>query len=430
MTEAFLAYIWQLQLFDAHHLPTVPTGEPLKVFSAGERNFQSGPDFFNARIQVGDTVWAGNVELHIRASDWLRHRHQTDVAYQNVVLHVVYEADVPIERPDGSPIPTLALEGRISPRLYGHYEQLMRSQTWIPCERIIGTVDGFTILNWLDRLLVERLETKVEPLRLLLEQTQQSWEETCYRSLARALGAKINGDPFEWLAVAVPLNVLAKHKDQLFQLEALLFGQAGLLEKDFVEEYPQALQKEYNYLRTKFNLAPLLPQIWKTSGLRPPNFPTVRIAQLAALLHQSSNLFSKFLHATTVEQYRALLEVQPSDYWQTHYVFDKLSKPRTKTLGQNAVDTILINTVVPLLFVYGRERDKPELEDKALDLLQTLEKEQNAVIEKWEEILPIEVENSGRNAGVAPLKTLLLRRKTVLAMQHRQPTGAAERRMN
>ncbi len=394
ITEAFLQYIWRLRRFDTQNLLTTNTHETVEILQTGELNKQSGPDFFNARIRIGDTVWAGNVEIHIKTSDWLKHQHQHDKAYQNIILHVVYEADVPLLRADGSVLPVVELQNRISPVLYRNYQQLQYTEAWVPCAKLIKNIDSFVLTNWLDRVLVERLEQKTEPLLQTLQQNNYSWEETCYQAIARAFGTNINAQPFEMLARSLPLAILGKHKDQLLQLEAMLFGQAGLLDKTFDEPYPQKLKQEYQFLQAKFGLKPLLAHSWKTGGLRPPNFPTVRIAQFAALIHQSSALFSKILAAQTPDDYRQLFKTHPSDYWLTHYVFGKTSKPAAKTLGANSIDGLIINTIVPLLFVYGAERGAPEFQDKALELLQAVAAESNSIVDEWKAIL-----------GTYPIKT-------------------------
>ena len=251
MSEKFLAYLWKLRLFEQHNL-TSETGENIEILSVGTENTLSGPDFFNAKIRIGDTIWAGNVEIHQKASDWLKHQHQYDKAYDNIILHLVYEADFAVKRFDGSVIPTLALKNRFAPHLYRNYLLLLSDTKWIPCEKLIHEIDNFTWLTWTDRLLIERLQQKTTPILQSLQHNQHSWEETFYQFVARSFGAKANAIPFELLAKSLPLVVLGKHKKQLFQLEALLFGQAGLLDKDFVDEYPNKLKKEYHFLQKKF----------------------------------------------------------------------------------------------------------------------------------------------------------------------------------
>ncbi len=403
MNEAFIAYVWKLRLFNHQNLSTVK-GEKLEILAVGTENKQGGPDFFNAKIKIGNTIWAGNVELHTLASDWLKHQHQHDAAYNNVILHVVYEGDTPICRKDGTPIPTLELRQRIPPKLYRNYLYLLSSKTWIPCEQLIAKIDPFTLKNWLDRLLIERLERKTAPILASLQSNHNNWEATFYQFLARAFGTKINALPFELLAKSLPISILSKHSNNLFQLEAFLFGQAGLLEKDFEEDYPKALKKEYYFLQKKFDLQPLKGHIWQFARLRPPNFPTIRIAQLAQLLHQSTHLFSKIINLQTVEDYQQLFAyVQVSPYWETHYIFDKKSKKSSKKIGKNTVNTFLINTIVPILFVYSKQRASNIHQARALQLLENLPKESNSIIQKWA-TLDIKAASAYDSQGLLQLK--------------------------
>lgn len=382
MSEDFLLYIWQFRLFDHQNL-YAESGEKVEILSYGKRNEQSGPDFFNGKVKIGETTWAGNIEMHLKSSDWLRHQHQHDEAYENVILHVVLEADCVITDKQGNTVPTIALQDRLPHNIHKNYLRLQASKHWIPCQEVIGNVPEFTISAWLDRLLVERLQRKTQPILASLEANKHSWENTFYQVLARAFGAKFNADPFEALAKSLPLVVLGKHKDKLLQVEALLFGQAGLLNVDFKEEYPQRLKKEYGFLKQKFSLTPLHAHTWKFGGLRPPNFPTIRIAQFAALVHQSSGLFSQVLEIQTIADFQNLFAVQLSDYWDTHYVFDKASSKRRKSLGKSTINSLLINTIAPILFIYGKERGKPKFEEKAFTLLETLPQESNTIIKKW-----------------------------------------------
>lgn len=402
MNENFIAYLWKFRLYKKGKLQT-SKGENIEILQTGEENLQSGPDFFNAKIKIGDTIWAGNVEIHVKASDWLKHQHQTDDAYDNVILHLVYEADIAIKRRDGTPIPTLSLFRHIPPIMYQNFLYLQSSKDWIPCEKQISQIDGFTFSNWLDRLLIERLERKINPILQALEKNQNSWETTFYYFLARTFGGKVNSEPFELLAKSLPLEVLAKHKSQLFQIEALLFGQAGLLDKNFQENYPQSLKKEYHFLQQKFNLQPLQGHSWKFARMRPPNLPTIRLAQFASLIHQSSGLFSKVLAAQKLEDYHELFKVQLSDYWLTHYVFDKSSKKRNKSLGKSTINSILINTVVPMLFVYGKKRGQSDFSDRALKLLEELPPEKNSIMDKWK-ALEVKPRNAFESQALLQLK--------------------------
>jgi len=382
MREDFLHFLWRWRRFDAQDLRTTD-GQPLEILHPGELNSHAGPDFFNARIRVGNTLWAGNVEMHLNASDWLAHRHDTDTAYDNVVLHVVLDEDRPVYRPDGQRLPCLELRRRIPPSLLDKYLRLEHERAWIPCERSYPTVAEIVRLNWLDRLLVERLEQKTVSAAQTVSATGQQWEEAFYQQLARSFGLKINVEPFEALARALPLRLISKHQNSLFQIEALLFGQAGLLEDVFEEDYPTALAKEYRFLRHKYALTPLSGSQWKFFRLRPAGFPTVRIAQLAALLHRSTLLFSTVLATRDIGDAEHLFVATVSPYWRTHFRFDKSSAPRDKTLGREFVHLLLINTVAPFLFHYGRAKGMPEHQDRALQLLERLPPECNTVVADW-----------------------------------------------
>lgn len=385
MKEDFLHYLWRAKRFDLDNLRTTQ-GESVEILQWGEYNRHAGPDFQQARLRIGDTLWAGSVEMHLRASEWMRHRHQDDEAYRNVVLHVVLEEDEPIARNNGERLPCLELKSRIAPRLSGAYLKMLNSEHWIPCQHQFYTVPDITRRLWFDRLAVERIEQRTQSVAAVWEATQHNWEETFYRLLARGFGAKVNMEPFEQLARLTPLLLLGKYKNNLLQLEALLFGQAGMLERELEDEYPQKLRREYRFLQKKHHLQPMQGGQWKFLRMRPASFPTVRIAQLAALIFQSEHLFSKILAARDVAEVENMFAVKLSNYWQNHYVFEKESAPRTKTLGCDAVHLLLINTIVPVLFLFGRERGETRYQDKALELLEAVEPESNAVIENWQKL--------------------------------------------
>jgi Protein of unknown function (DUF2851) len=403
MRESFLHFLWRWRRFDLRDLTTT-TGEPLAIHHPGEPNTDAGPDFFNARLRIGDTEWAGNVEMHLRASEWITHNHNADSAYDNVVLHVVLEDDKPILRKNGDPIPCLNLTDRIPPHLLETYQQLEQDRSWIPCAAQFRQVPDIIKLNWYDRLLVERLEHKTDDVAALLDATTNHWEDAFYRALARSFGLKINAAPFEALAHSLPLMVLAKHKNSILQTEALLFGQAGLLEGPFAEAYPAELAKEYQFLRHKYGLTPLEGSQWKFLRLRPANFPTLRMAQFAALVTQSVHLFSKILEANTVRELEHLFAAQLSTYWHTHYLFDKTSPKRNKTLGRDFIHLLLINTIVPFLFHYGKTKRQTEFQDKALRLLEELPAESNAIIDGWAD-LGVVCRNAYQSQALLQLKT-------------------------
>jgi len=401
MTEDFLHFIWKQHLFDKSNLETT-AGEKISVEHPGTHNIDAGPDFFNAKIKIGKTLWAGNVEIHLRSSDWKKHSHNTDKEYDNIILHVVNEDDAEIKRSDKTLIPTLVLSDRIDKSLVDNYEKLISSRYRIPCEQQISSVKDFLVNHWLERMLVERLERKSDALFSLLKQNKNNWEETFYFLLAKNFGFKLNAQPFEELARATPLGVLAKHKNNLPQVEALLFGQAGMLDKKFKEEYPSSLKREYDFLKVKFKLEKQVSAAWKFLRLRPSNFPTLRIAQFAQLVHHSSHLFSKILECEKINKIRKLFDVTASGYWDSHYVFEKKSVSKQKTLGASAMDIIIINSVVPLIFSYGMFRSEEHYKERALRLLEQLPAEKNSVISKWES-LGIKVGSSFRSQALLEL---------------------------
>jgi hypothetical protein len=386
MQEEFLHYIWKYRRFEHSGLHTTD-GEPVTIQHPGMHNPNAGPDFTAARLTIGELRWAGDVEIHLRSSDWYRHRHQDDAAYHNIVLHVVYTDDRPALDAQGQRIATVELKGRIPENVILQYDQLRKSRLWVPCAGLIGSVDRFTIDLWLERLLVERMEDRFDRIAGLMAKTGNSWEETFYLLLARHFGMQVNSVPFEVLAASTPLKILAKNKDKLLSLEALLFGQAGMLAQVFRDEYPRKLQQEYDHLRKLHNLQPQPGTAWKFSRLRPANFPTIRIAQFAALVHQSAHLFSRILDTEKPEALRKLFAVEASEYWRNHFRFDKPVPARPRRFGAAATDGVLINVVAPFLFYYGRHMKQENLTQRSLILLEALPAEKNGVITKWEGLI-------------------------------------------
>ncbi len=383
MKEEFLHYLWRTKRFNIKGLQTT-SGAPVSILKFGQYNENAGPDFLNAHIRIGDTEWAGNIEMHLLSSDWYRHRHQGDSAYQNVILHVVLEDDRPVQLDNGQWLPTLELKRHIPPGLSAHYQRLEENAYWIPCAGYIQTVDDFIKKNWLDRLAVERLEAKTAYVDQLLEWNNHDWEETYFQVLARCFGLKVNAEPMELVARSIPLIVLLKHKSSLIDMESLLLGQAGLLEEEFEEDYPNRLKKDYEFFRKKYRVTPISKTYWKFSRMRPANFPTVRLAQLARLYYQTNYLFSKTLAAKNASELTEMLRIEISNYWWTHYVFDKPSRRIRKKLGKNAIQLILINGIAPILFLYGMKKKDNRLKDKALRILQELPPEKNKIISQWE----------------------------------------------
>lgn len=377
MTEDFLYYLWRY--YFTGRSETTTDGSPLKIEKPGIRNEDSGPDFFDCRIKLGSTLWAGNVEIHLKSSDWFRHGHQHDESYNNIILHVVYEYDKPVFRKNGEPVPCLELKGKFNELLYEKYQGFLLSANWIPCASDISNVGSFLLLNILDRVAVERLEQKAEAIQKKLEEAHGDFREVFYRSLMKSFGLKANAEAFEHLALALSLSILSKHKQDLFQLEALLFGQAGFLNGNLKEDYPQKLRKEYLYLSSKYNLTPLKPFIWKFMRMRPTNFPTLRMAQFASLIFHSSGLIDKILTAKNLKRVITLLRCEPSAYWQNHYRFGKSNKQQTRKMGLSFIHLILINTIIPYAFVYGRFKNDPGTEEKAVRWLEEIPAENNTI---------------------------------------------------
>jgi hypothetical protein len=385
MREDFLHYLWRYKRFDFLNLQTTDN-QAIEIIDVGEHNQNAGPDFLNARLRIGETLWAGNVEMHLNSSEWLAHKHQEDRAYDNVILHVVMDEDKIIFDQNKERLACLVLKPYITENLLGTYQMLLHNAHWIPCQHHFFAVSDIVKSGWQSRLLIERLEEKISVFEEAFYNNKQHWEETFYQALAKNFGVKINDLPFELLAKSLPLLTLAKHKDNLFQIEALLFGQAGMLEENFEDNYPQRLQKEYNYLSKKLNLTPIMASMWKFSKLRPGNFPTIRIAQFATLIYQSVHLFSKITEAKNTKEIQNLFDVKLSDYWNEHYIFDKASKKISKSLGKETINLLIINTIVPFLFLYGKLKNDNLYKDNAIAFLEELSPEKNTIIEGWQDL--------------------------------------------
>jgi hypothetical protein len=381
MNEDLLQYIWRFQRFKGNLLTT--DGNSLEIKCPGIFNTNAGPDFQGAKVQIGDTLWAGNVEVHLQSSDWFAHKHQLDKAYQNIILHVVYEHDREIIDKHGNAIQTFELKDFVDEELIEKYQIFIRNKNWIPCSGLMGSVEGFILNHWLESVSIERLQKKVIDIELKLSLYKNNWEQAFYESLARNFGFNLYAEPFELLAKSLPLAYISKHKNNLFQLEALLFGQAGLLQGTFQDEYPNKLKVEYDYLSMKFDLRPIENHMWKFLRSRPANFPTIRIAQFAFLLHRSSALFSKIMECRTIGELRKLFDFSCSDYWKNHYTFDVLSPFALKKPGRNTVDLLIINTIIPYLFAYGAKKDDSEIADRALDFLDQIPAEKNGIITNY-----------------------------------------------
>lgn len=389
MQEDFLYYLWKLQYFDKKSLTTC-YGDPLTILQPGTCNEHAGPDFLNGKVIINDVTWHGHVEMHINASDWYAHQHQKDKAYENVILHVVWNHDKDIQQPDGTMMPTLALKDRVKPHLYRQYQELLQNQDTILCAKQLPQVPDLIKASMLDKALFQRLTNKHNLVYRLLEENKGNWEETAYQLLANNFGFKVNSPSLLALAKDLPLQVITKQSDQLLSIEALLLGQAGLLhqkKQEGPDDYQIALQKEHQYLVHKYQLPTdkIQPSQWKFFRLRPANFPTIRIGQLAKLLHQHPSIFD-FLVNTPTEMLRKQLAVTQSAYWQDHYQFVKASKAKIPGLGKASIENILINTVVPLLVAYGKAKDEQDYVDRAVAILQHLPAEHNTITRHWEKV--------------------------------------------
>ncbi len=401
MKERLLQYIWQFQYFNNTELTTT-AGDPLQIIHHGNYNIHQGADFSEAKIKIENTVWAGNIELHIKSSDWNLHNHSSDKNYSNIILHVVWEHDKEIKDISGNTLPTLELQSRVSKILLNKYESLLNAPSFIPCETHVHTINDITLLSWKQRLLAERLEVKSANIFSYLNQNNFHWEETFWWLIAANFGIKVNKEAFEKIAQSLPLSVLTKHKNQIHQIEALLFGQAGLLATNFKEEYPMMLQKEYRFYQKKYKLQQPKIQLFFLR-MRPANFPTIRLAQLAMLIRNSSHLFSKIINEENIQESKKLLNITANDYWHYHYVFDETSSYKKKNLGEQMINNILINTVIPILFTYGMYHNEEKYKDKAIQWLEEIASEKNTITKGFE-ILKFSHKNSFDSQAYIQLK--------------------------
>jgi hypothetical protein len=383
MKEEFLCYLWQYKLLNNESIRTT-CGQEVEIISPGNRNYNSGPDFIAAKIRINKTIWAGNVEVHIKTSDWKHHNHHCDPAYSNIILHLVYHDDISSCKNDKIfPRPCLEIKEHMDLQFLKNFENLIRQKTWIPCEKSIHSVNQIIITNWLSRLLIERLERKSDEILHFLRYYNNDWEEVFYYFLAGNFGFKKNKTPFRLMSQKTPFSIIQKNKDQLFQLEAILFGQSGMLEEPHSDVYPRALYKEYQYLKQKYELQPIEKKLWKQSKLRPANFPCIRISQFAMLFNKSDKLFQKLINSNSIDEISNNFRVECSPYWAGHYVFDKNSKNKIKALGQDSIDNVIINTIIPFMFTYGRERMDKSLMNKSVEFLNQLPHENNQIIRHW-----------------------------------------------
>jgi len=403
MQEEFLHYVWQHKKLDVTQLKTTG-GEPLGIVSVGQPNADSGPDFFNAQLRIGEQLWAGNVEIHVQSSDWFVHNHEQDSNYDNVILHVVWEHNTEVFRTDNAEIPTLELQNIVDTKIFNNYNTLFDKQDkWINCDHHFAEVNSFVLDNWLERLYIERLQRKSEAIQKLLVSSKNDWEAVLFKLLAKSFGLKVNGEAFFSLAQSFDFSVLRKTQSSSEQLEALFFGQAGLLEGDIQDPYYLSLVKHYQFLKQKFQLdnQQVLPlQFFR---LRPTNFPTIRLSQLAMLYNGHSQLFSKLIDVNTLDGFYDLFQISTSTFWETHYTFEKQTKFSLKKLSKAFVDLLVMNTILPLKFCYAKNNGQP-IEDQLIEIASNIAAEDNAIVRAFNRLKKVS-DSAVQSQALIQLKT-------------------------
>ena len=408
--EQLLHYVWKHKLYPLKELET-SDGKPVEIIDPGLHNKNAGPDFFNAKVRIGDTMWVGNVEIHDKASDWYLHGHDKDSNYDNVILHVAGVLDTEVMKSNGLYAAQMQLD--VPEYVTAHYDELQRTDEYPPCYKVIPELSSLTVHSWMAALQAERLEQKTEAIRSRVELCNGSWEDAYFVTLARNYGFGINGDVFEQWAHHVPLSAVGHHRDDLFQIEAIFMGQAGLLELDAVptyyhqealnEGYFAKLRNEYQYLAHKFSMKPIDFKLWRFLRLRPQNFPHIRISQLANLYYGQKAGLSRLVECETIEQLKQVLSSHVTPYWETHYTFGSTSSKTEKHLTYGSLNLLIINTAIPMLFAYGRHRNKEVLCDRAFDFLEQLKAENNHIIRMWQQVgLP--VKTAGESQALIQLK--------------------------
>ena len=380
--EQLLHYVWKHKIFPLKELKTT-TGQQVEVIDTGLANTDTGPGFFNAKLKLDGVLWIGNIEIHERSSDWFKHGHHADAGYNSVILHIASEIDMEISRSNGERIPQIQL---ICPEaVRTNYKELLETASYPPCYRIIPSLSPFTAHSWMTALQMERFEQKATLLNERLKRCQGNWEDAFFITLARNFGFGLNGDAFETWAHQLPFRAVDKHRNDLFQIEAIFFGQAGILEDSDGDGYYLRLKKEYTYLQHKFGLIPMDASLWRFLRLRPANFPHIRIAQLACLYHRAYGLLSRIMETETLQGVRDILKGGTSEYWLTHYTFGGSSPSRPKTLSNTSLDLLIINTVVTFLYAYGLHKGNRVLCARAGSFLEELKAENNYITRMWEQ---------------------------------------------
>lgn len=409
MNEAFISYLWYNKLLKNHLVTT--EGQLIQIISPGEPNSDAGPDFSNARLKIGEELWAGNIEIHVRASDWYKHKHSNDEDYKTIILHVVHDYD--LAKNALGHFPTIEIRGCYDPQLYFKYEAFMYAKTWIPCAASFSMSSNIARLSMAEKCIYERIDRKASEIEKLVSFTINNQEESFYILLARCFGLKVNSQAFEMLARSLPLKILLKHNDQLSQLEALLFGQSGLLSNDARDEYEYELKREYSFLRKKYNLVPIQSHLWKFMRLMPASFPTLRISQFANLLHNTSNLLARILSCDSVDALAEALKCVASPYWDTHYQFGIQAKKQVKKPGKDFYNILIINAVIPYLFLRAKVFDYQELKEKAIGLLEQIAPENNSILRGWQD-LGVEMRDAFNSQAYNELKTKYCNQKRCL----------------
>lgn len=390
ISEKFLHYIWKNNLFDRSLIDT--KGSPVEIISVGMQNTDAGPDFFNAKIKIANTNWAGNVEIHVKSSDWYKHKHHLDKTYNNVILHIVSENDKETFSENKRNIPAIIL--KYNEKYLKNYSELSDNKNVIACKKFVSEIDNFYFNSWLSNILIERAEQKTAYAKKIFDFKTADSEEVLYILTARAFGFKVNALPFELLAKSLASIILAKHKNNKFQIEALFFGQAGMLnDEDIKDEYYLKLKTEYQFLKSKYRLQAVENHLWKFLRIRPYNFPTIRISQFADLIYKSSHLFSKILEVKKVAELQKMFQAEASEYWKKHYKFGAETRPKSKQIGKSAINSIIINTIIPILFLYGKNRDNYEIIERAINFLENIKAEKNNITKKWEDA-GLEIKNA------------------------------------
>ncbi len=408
--EQLLHYVWKHKLFPLYPLQTTIL-QGVEVIDPGLHNRNAGPDFFNAKVKINGTLWVGNVEIHVKASDWYLHGHDKDSRYDNVILHVCATIDIDAKNSKGEPLTQMQIS--IPDNVMRHYQELLTIDQYPPCYQIIPSLTRLTVHSWMSALQAERLSQKTGAIEERVKKCNGDWENAYFVTLARNYGFGINGDTFEQWAHSIPLHAVDHHRDNLFQIEAIFLGQAGLLSQDSIptryqenalnDEYFAKLRSEYTYLAHKFSLTPIDHTLWRFLRLRPQNFPHIRLSQLANLYFQRKASLSQLLEATTVEQAKAVLATSVTPYWETHYTFGSESVRNEKRLSPLSLNLLIINTVVPILFAYGRHRGEEKYCDRAFDLLEALRPENNHIVRMWQQC-GLSVENAGDSQALIQLK--------------------------